>query len=379
MLRDFLVSTGIPNEYVFCSSLPGNDVKHTISPEVKERFIHSSLNIAILSDEYYKSMYCVNEAGIIWFLDRVPVVVIGLPEISHDNMCGFLNSDNILRRLDEQTDIAQIYDIVRETVDISPVNTTVVISASKKLTERYNAYIATRTNPVIRTAPISEPVSFDISQVVTDDECAVLYYVLLTKIRKINKTDIRAWFVENEIYGINVENAFDLLAAAGVGNIVNETLEMHLEVFRVIIRDSDDLLLSLSETIDEHEILSKDTFLQMWERNGFSDADKLFVSYSIENRVSSFGARWKGDGEVEEIKRWESMHGLDDTLSDSYKSCLSLFTINKLVMESDWTSYGNAREYTLCKSLKEFLFDGSFPYNEDLQLTIQKHSVEIPF
>ena len=26
MIKDFLVATGIPNSYVFCSSLPGNDV-----------------------------------------------------------------------------------------------------------------------------------------------------------------------------------------------------------------------------------------------------------------------------------------------------------------------------------------------------------------
>lgn len=26
MIKDFLVSTGIPNDKVFCSSLPGNDV-----------------------------------------------------------------------------------------------------------------------------------------------------------------------------------------------------------------------------------------------------------------------------------------------------------------------------------------------------------------
>lgn len=35
MIKDFLVNTGIPNEKIFCSSLPGNDVGEKISPEVK--------------------------------------------------------------------------------------------------------------------------------------------------------------------------------------------------------------------------------------------------------------------------------------------------------------------------------------------------------
>lgn len=38
MLRDFLVGVGIPNELIFCSSLPGNDVVQRIALEVKSTF-----------------------------------------------------------------------------------------------------------------------------------------------------------------------------------------------------------------------------------------------------------------------------------------------------------------------------------------------------
>ena len=37
MLKDYLVTTGIPNDYIFCSSLPGNDVSSVISREVKQK------------------------------------------------------------------------------------------------------------------------------------------------------------------------------------------------------------------------------------------------------------------------------------------------------------------------------------------------------
>lgn len=109
MLRDYLVATGIPNEYIFCSSLPGNDVAQSISREVKEKIANSTVNIAILSEEYYKSAYCLNEAGIIWLQEpKVPAIVIGLPEMTHTNMYGFLSSDYKLRRLDSATDISAI-------------------------------------------------------------------------------------------------------------------------------------------------------------------------------------------------------------------------------------------------------------------------------
>ena len=81
ILLDFFIATGISREKIFCSSLPGNDVRERISVEVKEALQNSCLNIAILSDDYYKSAYCLNEAGILWF-EKTPVIPIALPEIN---------------------------------------------------------------------------------------------------------------------------------------------------------------------------------------------------------------------------------------------------------------------------------------------------------
>lgn len=145
MLRDYLTGTGIPNEYVFCSSLPGNDVTSVISREVKEKIANSTVNIAILSRDYYESAYCVNEAGIIWLQDpKVPAIVVGLPEISHKNMHGFLNSDFKLRRLDDLGDISAIYDTVQKAVKSTAPTFSVATAAGQKLAERYKAFITQR-------------------------------------------------------------------------------------------------------------------------------------------------------------------------------------------------------------------------------------------
>ena len=90
MLLDFLATTGIPRNLIQCSSLPGNDVKEKISPEVRMLIRRSAVNIAILSSDYYNSAYCLNEAGILWYLDSVPVIPIALPEITPEGMIGFL-------------------------------------------------------------------------------------------------------------------------------------------------------------------------------------------------------------------------------------------------------------------------------------------------
>ena len=144
MIKDFLVNSGIPNEKIFCSSLPGNDVSQKISPEVKQRLQKSIINILILSKDYYQSAYCLNEAGIAWYLDEAVAIPIGLPEIDHTKMIGFLNSDYKLRRLDNDDDISYLYDISQEKLNAKVEKHSVITRETKKLKDKYKEYIAKR-------------------------------------------------------------------------------------------------------------------------------------------------------------------------------------------------------------------------------------------
>ncbi len=144
LLLDFFIATGIPREAVFCSSLPGNDVKENISAEVKQAIQSSRINIVILSQEYYESAYCLNEAGVIWFLDHAVAIPIALPEIKPEKMYGFLNSEYKIRHFDETNDIAYINDTIRELLKIPQLKATVFSKESGKLIKKYTDYINTR-------------------------------------------------------------------------------------------------------------------------------------------------------------------------------------------------------------------------------------------
>jgi len=141
MLLDFFVDTGIPRDAVFCSSLPGNDVEEKISSEIKDALHSSVVNIVLLSKDYFDSTYCLNEAGVIWFVD-VPVIPIALPEITHENMKGFINNEYKIRRLDNENDIAYIYDTIVNELHLVPVKTVVYIEKAKQLKRKYEEYLA---------------------------------------------------------------------------------------------------------------------------------------------------------------------------------------------------------------------------------------------
>ena len=158
MLKDFLVATGIPNERIFCSSLPGNDVKFRISTEVKQRLQESIVNILILSRDYYESVYCLNEAGIAWYLeDEVDNIAVCLPEVDENNMWGFFNGENKVRRLDNENDVAAINDAVRKRLYISNVDYSVFTRERQKMAQRYEQHIKRRGQPETIEATIVEP------------------------------------------------------------------------------------------------------------------------------------------------------------------------------------------------------------------------------
>ena len=153
MLSDYLVACGFPKEMIFCSSLPGNDVQEKISLEVKDALHHSAVNIMILSNDYYDSTYCLNEAGVIWYLDdKASVIAIGLPEITPGNMIGFIDSDYHLRRLDIDTDIAKIYDIVAKRIEHKSLSHATITSETQKLKGRYQSFLVSRNYSVLEKA-----------------------------------------------------------------------------------------------------------------------------------------------------------------------------------------------------------------------------------
>ena len=144
MIKDFLVNTGIPNEKIFCSSLPGNDVNEKISSEVKERLNRCSIILLILTKDFYESPYCLNESGIAWYLDHVVSIPIGLPEINSNNMLGFYSNDYRLRRLDNDADISYLYDTAQNMLQAENIKHSIITQETKKLQSKYADYISKR-------------------------------------------------------------------------------------------------------------------------------------------------------------------------------------------------------------------------------------------
>ena len=373
MLLDFFTGTGIPKNAVFCSSLPGNDISEKISGEVKDALRNSAANICILSRDYYQSAYCLNEAGIFWFQNDVAVIPVALSEIDASKMYGFLNSEFKLRRLDIDTDISYIYDTVREAASVQQTKASIITYETQKLKDRYIKFCAIRENPMLETIPAIA------SNLTTDDERIVLYYILEKNVRKVSKDAVIEWLHKNEIYNVNIDNAFDLLSSLGNGTVKNDVLELSIELFRMYSSNAASFIPELKSCQESHIKLASDTFKKLWKSIIADPTITLFVAYIIEEKMISFGDRWMADNQIKNIQQWESKQTLDSTLSENYGSCLELFKQNDFVYESSWTSYGNPREYTLCTSLQNLFLNHFGKYVQELQQAKDNHHLDLPF
>lgn len=364
MIADFLHNVGIDKELIFCSSLPGNDVIEKIPDEVRMHLNESKVNIVILSNNYYQSAYCLNEAGIIWYENNKKAILIALPEININNLVGFLDKNYLLHDLNLEKDILSIFDTIIDELKYSnTVKVTTINNEKIKLKAKYDDYLKNRE--VANSDEVSNSCEFvnekvtnndlEIVNFSTDDEKALIYYICKKNKRKISKKEFKQWLQEHEIYSIDVNNAFDLMNVKKYANISNGTLSIDIDNFERLIYGSNKILSSYEEVIIKHTKKSVDTFKELWDFDQLDYEVKLFCAYITDEKITKFKWERSCDEQVKDIVEWERKETLFPRLSNKYKSCLRFFISNNLVYESNQDFDGKISEYSLCETIKQYL------------------------
>lgn len=188
--------------------------------------------------------------------------------------------------------------------------------------------------------------------ILTEDEKIVLYYLLSKEQIAVSKNSFSQWCVEEEIYEVNYDNARLLLPVVEG----KEDIQLDVARFRSLLKQKDYYLSLYKTSVDNHRRLSSYTIRELWEV--LPDIEKLLIIYSAETNTRSLGDRWEANSEIESIKRWQQNSGLDDALSDGYIEALHSLAKREVLYPSDWTTYGNAKEYTFHKSAWNYINSG---------------------
>lgn len=93
----FLTQIGVKQKHIFCSSIIGNGVDNgeKLGDAIQKAIGKSSLIVFLLSSDFIRSSYCMEELGIGWYLSRrkeAKCYYLILPDLELAELQGFVNS-----------------------------------------------------------------------------------------------------------------------------------------------------------------------------------------------------------------------------------------------------------------------------------------------
>lgn len=93
------------------------------------------------------------------------------------------------------------------------------------------------------------------------------------------------------------------------------------------------------------------------EVSKLNNAEIMVIYYAADTAGARLGVGWKAEGEVNNIRGWEELNDLGDTLSNSYDAAINRLDLRNLTKVSETTSHGNPREVILIDEMQEKLLD----------------------
>ena len=406
-LVDSLINLGIPQDIIFYSSKYhtgvglGNDFTKTVKMALSE----SEVVILLLTKNFYKSEYCLNEMGAAWFSDKkcIPILLGGL-QIS--DMKGFIDSHYIAMWPNE-SDVKKLSSILIDYCEIINDLQTYENIFKDFIDEANRIATINNQHPEEITEAYSNIEKNNIQNKFTDEEILLLNFFIINHssiFRNVfcngKKTSDMLEFEKyfEQFDDFNYEKAeYNLSKSQMIFPVADYNGDyMGYEIPIDVFRD----LLSVSERGKKHieSVIIKHTTIQLSDSkkpcniieeyiksNKIKELDALLFAYMIDTNDINLGDRWMATGTIESIKRWEEENSLYNyKLSSNYHVALNSLINRDFLDVKSTTSYGNPREYRLKPNLVRFLNDISEASLKILNKVVEdnkceKKDIALPF
>jgi len=103
--------------------------------------------------------------------------------------------------------------------------------------------------------------------------------------------------------------------------------------------------------------VGKSRFFNDLMNGKLKDEEVILTHYIVDTARFRLFTGWQENQEIEKIKIWEDVNGINNTLSNNYESTLRRFEMKKLVSVSAETSGGNPKEMQITEELQDELLD----------------------
>lgn len=126
---DLLSHIGLTSNTLFCSSIPGYNIKQgsgDIYEYLRNEFSNNLFVIFMLSENYYNSAACLNEMGATWILKQKYQSIL-LPGFNFSQIQGAINPRDISFKLDDKkyrnTALGELKDNIIRFLDLQEIDT----------------------------------------------------------------------------------------------------------------------------------------------------------------------------------------------------------------------------------------------------------------
>lgn len=427
-LLDALVELGISKDEVFYSSNfhTGVGLGRNFPNEVKENLKSCELIIFILTKNFYRSPFCMNEMGVAWAFDK-PFIPILLDGLEYKDMQGFIDNHYIAIQPNKNemykvfSYLKDHFNSVQKDIDVEEVFDNFISTASTYVTRAEKEYIEPFSTE-------SETEIMIMKNRFTENEILLLNFFRERQNNQLNDTSKYNYeknmyeksegLVEIEeyasLYGdFNYNDAVDLLVQSGLAKRNYDYDDMgeehyistvlNIDCFRDLISLSEqcaekiDSIKSKNKSVNffsvtcEHtetniseseNVISNNEMVQFIKSNKMTEIDALLLKYMIDTKTYILGDRWKAEKQIEHIRFWEEDNDLQNRLSRNYVYALNKMKFKNFVNVYSNTSYGNPREWILVEPYKTQLFeldDATYSILEDVAEKNRNIDIELPF
>jgi len=145
----FFQTLGIKSDNIFCSSIEGQGVKNgdRIEEKVREHLIKSKLLFYVITKNFLKSNYCIQELGAGWILRDIRIIgkkvfLLKLDDVKANDIKGFINSDFKYSELNQDS-LMGLIDDVSEVFNVPNRKATEYNKLCKLLLEQTKEFVET--------------------------------------------------------------------------------------------------------------------------------------------------------------------------------------------------------------------------------------------
>ena len=316
---DLLVAVGVNSEQIIFTSNDafGIPTGQNIFNWLKARITEKPHVVYLLSTAYYSSIACLNEMGAAWVVENEHTIIF-TPEFntsSYEFQNGVLDPREMGFKINNHDRVVEFIETLRESFQIS-TKAVLVGQKIREFNEKVNSFQVPNESLNISRSTVEEP------KAVED----------LININQIKETQ------EKKVTENPIKKNSQKSPHVSIGNLQH------------VIKFFNDL-----------------------QENKLKDEEILLLHYASDTARFKLGTGWKSGPEIENIKTWEDVNGLNSKLSLGYDEIIRRFDLKKLTEVTELTSGGNPREVMFVSDLQNVLLELPMEVNLKIEEALSRN------